>query len=47
MALHHAVSGERIALQRGEDDIANFTSIALIKTDHMELIRLVIEQRNG
>jgi quercetin dioxygenase-like cupin family protein len=42
MALHHAVSGERIALQRGEDDIANFTSIALIKTDHMELIRLVI-----
>jgi quercetin dioxygenase-like cupin family protein len=42
MALHHAVSGERIALQRGEDDIANFTSIALIKTDHMELIRLVV-----
>jgi len=42
MALQHAVSGERIALQRGEDDIANFTSIALIKTDHMELIRLVL-----
>ncbi|MDN4053683.1 cupin domain-containing protein [Massilia sp. YIM B02763] len=42
MALQHAVSGERIALQRGEDDIANFTSIALIKTDHMELIRLVV-----
>jgi quercetin dioxygenase-like cupin family protein len=42
MALHHAKSGELIALQRGEDDIANFTSIALIKTDHMELIRLVI-----
>jgi len=42
MALQHARSGERIALQRGEDDIANFTSIALIKTDHMELIRLVL-----
>jgi quercetin dioxygenase-like cupin family protein len=42
MALQHAVSGERIKLQRGEDDIANFTSVALIKTDHMELIRLVV-----
>ena len=28
--------------QRGDDDIAHFTSIALIKTEHMELIRLVI-----
>ena len=42
MALQHAVSGERIKLERDEDDIANFTSVALIKTDHMELIRLVI-----
>lgn len=42
MALQHAVSGERIALQRGDDDIAHFTSIALIKTEHMELIRLVL-----
>jgi len=42
MALQHARSGERIELRRGEDDIANFTSIALIKTDHMELIRLVL-----
>ncbi|ALK95246.1 hypothetical protein AB595_27035 [Massilia sp. WF1] len=42
MALQHARSGECIALERGEDDIANFTSIALIKTDHMELIRLVL-----
>ena len=42
MALQHAVSGERIALQRGDDDIAHFTSIALIKTDYMELIRLVL-----
>ncbi|MFC3460042.1 MULTISPECIES: cupin domain-containing protein [Massilia] len=42
MALQHAASGERIALQRGEDDIANFTSIALAKTEHMELIRLVV-----
>jgi quercetin dioxygenase-like cupin family protein len=42
MALQHAASGERIRLERGEDDIAHFTSIALIKTDHMELIRLVV-----
>jgi len=42
MALQHAVSGELIALQRGDDDIAHFTSIALVKTEHMELIRLVL-----
>ena len=42
MALHHAVSGEKIALQRGDDDIAYFTSVALVKTEHMELIRLVL-----
>ncbi|MEX5745805.1 cupin domain-containing protein [Massilia sp. X63] len=42
MALQHAVSGERIELQRGDDDIAHFTSVALIKTEHMELIRLVV-----
>lgn len=42
MALQHAASGERIALRRGEDDIANFTSIALAKTEHMELIRLIV-----
>lgn len=42
MALQHAVSGERIRLRRDGDDIANFTSVALIKTDHVELIRLVI-----
>jgi quercetin dioxygenase-like cupin family protein len=42
MALLHAASGERIALQRGDDDIAHFTSVALAKTEHMELIRLVL-----
>jgi quercetin dioxygenase-like cupin family protein len=42
MALQHAASGEMIPLQRPEDDIANFTSIALAKTDNMELIRLVM-----
>lgn len=42
MALQHAVSGERIALERSGDDIANFTSVALVKTDHMELIRLLV-----
>jgi quercetin dioxygenase-like cupin family protein len=42
MALLHAASGERIALQRSDDDIAHFTSVALAKTEHMELIRLVL-----
>lgn len=42
MALLHATSGERIELQRGDDDIAYFTSVALTKTAHMELIRLVL-----
>ena len=42
MALQHAVSGERIVLQRGDDDIAHFTSVALVKTEHMELMRLVV-----
>ncbi len=42
MALQHAASGELIRLQRSEDDIAHFTSVALAKTEHMELIRLVL-----
>jgi quercetin dioxygenase-like cupin family protein len=42
MALQHAASGERIALTRDEDDIANFTSVALAKTENMELIRLLL-----
>ncbi|UUZ51299.1 hypothetical protein LP420_18565 [Massilia sp. B-10] len=42
MALQHAASGELIRLQRSEDDIAHFTSVALAKTAHLELIRLVL-----
>ncbi|WP_426116330.1 cupin domain-containing protein [Massilia sp. PWRC2] len=42
MALQHAASGDKIALSRGDDDIAFFTSVALVKTAHMELIRLVL-----
>ena len=42
MALPHAASGELIPLKRGDDDIAHFTSVALAKTEHMELIRLVL-----
>jgi quercetin dioxygenase-like cupin family protein len=42
MALQHAASGELISLKRGDDDIAHFTSVALAKTEHMELIRLVL-----
>jgi quercetin dioxygenase-like cupin family protein len=42
MALQHAAPGERILLSRSDDDIAQFTSVALAKTDHMELIRLLV-----
>jgi quercetin dioxygenase-like cupin family protein len=42
MALQHAAPGDCIALERGDDDIAHFTSVALAKTDNMELIRLVV-----
>ncbi|MES2322072.1 MAG: cupin domain-containing protein [Pseudomonadota bacterium] len=42
MALQHAASGELIRLQRTDDDIAHFTSVALAKTDNLELIRLVL-----
>ncbi len=44
MALQHAASGEVISLARADDDIAHFTSVALAKTAHMELIRLVLPQ---
>src|SRR4051812_33659226 len=42
MALQHAGSGELIRLQTSDNDIAHFTSVALAKTGHMELIRLVL-----
>ncbi len=44
MALQHAASGQLIALKRDDDDIAYFTSVALAKTEHMEVIRLVLPQ---
>lgn len=42
MALHHATSGDKIALARSDDDIAFFTSVALAKTPNMEVIRMVL-----
>lgn len=47
MALQHAASGDLIPLARGEDDIAAFTSVALAKTEHMELIRLVLPKERS
>jgi quercetin dioxygenase-like cupin family protein len=47
MALQHAASGELIRLQRTEEDIAYFTSVALAKTEHMELIRLVLPKERA
>ncbi|MFT5642681.1 MAG: quercetin dioxygenase-like cupin family protein [Janthinobacterium sp.] len=42
MALPHAASGDVIAVQRGADDFSRFSSIALAKTNELELIRLVL-----
>ncbi|AXA94849.1 cupin domain-containing protein [[Empedobacter] haloabium] len=42
MALQHASSGQVIALQRSGEDMKQFSSIALAKTDELELIRLVL-----
>ena len=42
MALQHASSGQVIALQRSGEDGSQFSSIALAKTDEIELIRLVL-----
>ncbi|MDC8760476.1 cupin domain-containing protein [Janthinobacterium fluminis] len=42
MALPHAGSGEVIAVQHGDDDLTQFSALALAKTDEMELIRLTL-----
>lgn len=42
MALQHASSGQVFALQRSGEDGSQFSSIALAKTDDVELIRLVL-----
>jgi quercetin dioxygenase-like cupin family protein len=47
MALQHAASGELIRLQTSDNDIAHFTSVALAKTEHMELIRLVLPRERA
>lgn len=42
MALAHATSGQVIALTRADEDITQFSSTALTKTEQIELIRLVM-----
>lgn len=42
MALAHATSGQVIALTRADEDITQFSSTALTKTEQIELIRLVL-----
>ena len=42
MALHHASSGELIALTRIDSEVAQSHSVALAKTEHLELIRMVL-----
>ena len=42
MALQHASSGQVIALRKDGEDGSQFSSIALAKTEQIELIRLVL-----
>jgi quercetin dioxygenase-like cupin family protein len=42
MALEHAKPGQVIALTRSGEDTSTFSSIALTKTEHIELIRMVL-----
>jgi quercetin dioxygenase-like cupin family protein len=42
MALEHAKPGEVIALIHAGEDVSTFSSIALTKTEQIELIRLVL-----
>jgi len=42
MALQHASSGQVIQIRDGAQDLSQFSSIALAKTEQLELIRLVM-----
>jgi len=42
MALQHATSGQVVALRRADEDMSQFSSIAIAKTEQLELIRLVL-----
>lgn len=42
MALQHAVAGGVIDVRQGAEDLSRFSSIALAKTDELELIRMVL-----
>lgn len=47
MALQHASSGEVIVIEREDEDLSQFSSIALRKTGQMELIRMVLPAGKG
>ncbi|SFV10309.1 cupin domain-containing protein [Pseudoduganella namucuonensis] len=42
MALQHASSGQAITLVKSAEDLSQFASIALVKTEQLELMRMVI-----
>ena len=42
MALPHAASGDVITLQSGGEDFSQFSSIALAKTEGLELIQMIM-----
>jgi quercetin dioxygenase-like cupin family protein len=47
MALPKAASGDIIDLQHPGDDLTQFSSIALARTDELELIRMTIPKGKG
>lgn len=47
MALQHASSGQVIQIQDGAADLSQFSSIALAKTERLELIRLTLPAGKG
>ncbi|UGQ46152.1 cupin domain-containing protein [Massilia endophytica] len=47
MALQHASSGQVFQIRDGAEDLSQFSSIALVKTEQMELIRMVMPVGKG
>ncbi len=42
MAIHHAESGEVVSVLPLDDELSEATTVVLIKTDHLEVIRMVL-----
>lgn len=42
MAIHHALSGERIDVRPLQDELANAATRTLYKSDHLEVFRMIL-----